>query len=89
MSESITHDKIFIALSNDLYSGNIHVIHVSYDYNECLNKFHDSYEQYVKDREYICREVGKHDILVYKRRRGYLYDTKQAIMSYKLCEWSQ
>ena len=63
-------------------------INVSTNYNDSLNLFHESYHQYLSDENYVVREIGPHNILVFKRIFGYIYNSKKPEYSFKILSFS-
>jgi len=61
---------------------------VSTNYGDSLNLFHESYYQYLSDSDYIVREIEPHNILIFKRIIGYIYNSKKPEFSFKILSFS-
>ena len=74
----------YVVISYDYNTDVINVKYIGRNYKNTLLKLMDAYEQFIKNDDYIVREIEKHNVLIYKRNKGYLWDSKSLYKSFKI-----
>lgn len=85
----IQNYRIFVILKNCVNDNTSEVLYVSDEYPDALIKFQSEYTEYLNNDEYIVREFNqKNNFYIYKRIKGYLWDSKELLYTFKLLGWS-
>lgn len=81
----------FYVIIENVYNeyNDIEVLHITNDYTEAIEFFHNSYNVYIEDNMYITREVKQGFVLIYKRNIGMLWNSKTPFRSFKICKCSK
>ena len=86
----IQNEQIFVLLKNDVTNNNSKVLYCSDEYSDALIKFQSEYTEYLNDDDYIVREYNqKNNFYIYKRIKGFLWDSKELLYTFKLLGWSE
>ena len=79
----IEPSRYFVLVCLDLITSIPTVASIFTDYDSALMGLHDAYKQYMT-KDYIIRQMDVHNVAIYKRDYGYLFNSKTEIMSYRL-----
>lgn len=88
-NQEIKDEQIFVILKNCINDNNSEILYVSDEYSDALIKFQSEYSEYLDNDEYIVREYNqKNNFYIYKRIKGFLWDSKELLYTFKLLGWS-
>lgn len=84
----VAPSRYFVLVCLDLLTSVPTIAAIYTDYDSALMGLHDSYKKFMND-DHIVRQVDTHNLTIYKRNFGYLFNSKTAIMSYRLISHQQ
>lgn len=86
--KDIKDNGVFVIVKNDVNTYDSEILYVSDEYSDALLAFQEFYKKFI-NTEYIVREE-KHlnNFFVYRRKFGWIYNSKELVYVFKLLGWS-
>lgn len=85
--ENPTSPNLYIIVSHEFVTNEITPLYVTNCYDSALLEVKNRYKQYTDNDDYIVREITKNNIMVYKRNYGYIWNTKDKLLVFKILSY--